>query len=328
MEKREYRNANTACKKQAEKIAITCCYPGCTNKSINTHILQKNGILSKIAPDNHLWQLEIDNYAEDNFTFRRRGLKEVLSFNCFCNEHDTKLFQKIEQGDIDFDDYESCLLFSLRTLYNEKFRKQVNVAHFECLIGTLPQEFNTDHLRKQIEANRAGIEDMKVYEKQVWDDFTNKTESFVFAYRKVSLTELCLSSIFTYDTSTEMLSFNEGQRPAEIVINYFPYKGASILLMGYQKSNEKKVKGYFNRFFNDNEKRLQRQLSNLIMFLCETWVCSDNFYKNRIKGNESYFYDAIKFSSTNPNERRIFDVSIFDSNFSDKARAWKKANIL
>ncbi len=320
----EYLKTTTECKKKAEETIVTCFHPDCSDKSINSHLLQKNGILSKIAPNKHLWQLEIDNFSENQFNFRQRGLNEIFSFNCFCNEHDTKLFKKIESGDIDFKDYQSCLLFSLRTLYNEIFRKEVNIKHFECLMQKMPEKFDNERFRKNIEGDRLGIEDLRFTEQEIWNDIVNNTESFVFAYREMNRADLCISSIFTYDTSMEIQNLAEGQRPAEFMINFFPYKEKSILLMGYHKSDEKKVKGYFNCFFKESEKRIQRPLTNLMLFLCETWVCSDVFFKSRIQSNESYFYDAIRFSAKNYNERKIFDINIFDATFSSKIKAWAK----
>jgi len=107
-------------------------------------------------------------------------------------------------------------------------------------------------------------------------------------------------------------------RIAHIFVNLFPYDGRSILMMGYDKIDEPKIKGYFNTFFSESEKRLFRKLTNLILFQCETWVASDEFYSKYIKGNELLFAEAIKYSFRNQNERSNRDVSFLDFNFKDK----------
>ena len=112
------------CKKKAVKEIKTCYHPECNEKSINSHILQKNGILSSIAFDNHLWEHQINHFKEPHFYFKRTGINEIFSFKCFCENHDNQLFKKIESKNIDFTDYESLLLFTLRTIYNENLEKK------------------------------------------------------------------------------------------------------------------------------------------------------------------------------------------------------------
>ena len=133
-------------KNEAIKSINTCYHPNCNNKSINSHILQKNGILSSIAIDGHLWELEINQFKNPRIGFKRTGINKIYSFNCFCNKHDRELFEKIETKVIDFNDYESCLLFTLRTIYNEMFRKQVNLKVYEKLAAKIPKILLKSHV--------------------------------------------------------------------------------------------------------------------------------------------------------------------------------------
>lgn len=112
------------------------------------------------------------------------------------------------------------------------------------------------------------------------------------------------------------------ERLSSIFVTLFPYKDKSILLMGYSKVDETKVKGHFNLYFNESEKRIQRKLTNLVLFQCETWACSDKFYRTKIKGNEVYISNAAYFSQRNFEERKIFDVNIFRNDFTDKIIKW------
>ncbi len=99
-----------------------------------------------------------------------------------------------------------------------------------------------------------------------------------------SRVELCISSFYTYDTSIEIAAFKNQEKPADLVINFFPYKEKSILLMGYHKLDEKKVKGYFNAIFIESEKRIQRLLTNLILFYVKHGYALIIFIKLRLKG--------------------------------------------
>lgn len=305
----------------------TCYHPDCNAKSINSHLLQKNGILSSIATDSHLWHMEVDNFKNSTFSFKRSGLNKVYSFNCFCNSHDTELFRKIETNDIDFNDYESCLLFTLRSVYNEIWRKEVNLKKYQCMALKNPEISVNPIYMRTVQQETLGLSDLRITENEIWNDLKNNSESFVFENRKLTRIELCLTAFYNYETTLELNQHitdhgKDMESVSSIFINLLPYKGSSILLMGYLKKNEKKVKGYFYSFFKENEKKLQRKLTNLMVFQCETWVVSDQLYNQRIKGVENLFAIAMKFSCNNPNERKTFDINIFKENFKHKLLIW------
>ena len=286
--------------------------------------MQKNGILSSIADKNHLWELFVDHFKEEYIGFKKTGINKIYTFTGFCNNHDTSIFNKIEtEGKIDFNDYESCLLFALRTTYNEIWVKRVVLKMRECLMTNTVIEIDKDVLKATIKQNKLALKDMEFYTNSMWKDLGDKSESFVFEYREMEYQEICLNSIYTYDTSREIMDYQykygkDMDRPSEIFVSFFPYVDKSILLMGYHKDDASKVKSFVNLFFKENIKRTNRRISSLIAFNCETWVCSPAFYENKFKGLDSEFFKAVKFSGKNGNERKTFDVNIFKSNFKSE----------
>ncbi|MFT7113997.1 MAG: hypothetical protein ACI8P7_000777, partial [Candidatus Azotimanducaceae bacterium] len=151
-------------------------------------------------------------------------------------------------------------------------------------------------------------------------DLKNKKESFVFEHREMERQEICLNSIYTYETSLEIMNYKyqygkDMDRLSDIFISYFPYDNISILLMGYHKADTPKVKSFVKMFFKENIKRTNRRLSSLIVFNCETWVCSNEFYKTKLEGLDSEFFKAFQFSAINGNERKTFDINLFKPKF-------------
>ena len=65
--------------------------------------------------------------------------------------------------------------------------------------------------------------------------------------------------------------------------------------MAYNKKDEKKLKGYFYTFFKEKEKRVQKRVTNLVLFQCETWVSSDKFYKKTLKELKNYILKRLDF---------------------------------
>jgi hypothetical protein len=326
----EYAKLHVKCKFEAIKSIDTCYFPDCTNKSINSHILQKNGILSKIATDNHLWEHTIDQFKDGVFKFKKRGVNQVFSFNCFCNEHDTSLFKKIESDKIDFDDYESCLLFTLRTVYNEIFRKQVNLKMYKCYVVEKPEKFRNARFREHIRQEKLGLDDLRKLEDDIWHDYTNKSQSFIFKSRILSEIGLCLSAFFSYDTTDELNEIfhqtgKHAEVTSEIFVNLFPYEDSSIMMMAHHNRDTDKVGKYFNSYFTD-EKDAQNKITNLTLFNCETWVINDVFYEKNVNGIEDSYADATHYSLENTNERKTFDLNFYESDFKNKFKKWSDEN--
>jgi hypothetical protein len=318
-------------RKKAEKEIKTCYHPNCNLNSINSHILQKNGILSSIAKENHLWEHQINQFREENFYFKKTGINEVFSFKCFCKKHDNELFQKIESTkDIDFKDYKSLLLFTLRTLYNEKFKKEVAIRMFELFIENGDFNENQKNLfREDINQQKLGINDIEKNESDIWSDLNSQSESFVFEYREINRIEMCVSAFYNYETTLEMNQYRfkygyDMERISVIFLNLFPYKNKSILIMGYNKKDEIKVKSYFYTFFKESEKRLQRKLTNLFLFAFETWVISEKFYNQKIKGIEEIVAFGTKLMIKSLNERLYYPLNFCSDNFKSDMKKWKK----
>lgn len=316
------------CKSKAIKKQSICFHPNCPDKSINSHILQKNGILSEIAQGNHVVGMYINKFLDEEHGFKKIGINEAFSFNCFCEKHDRDLFKSIETREIDFSDYSNLILFTLRTIYNEKFRKIVNIEMYNCLIQNHSEIFNVERIKGRLGNEILGLQDIQLTENEIWKDIITGSQSYVFKIREISRKEICLSAFYNYETTRELENYlkkygRHKEEVTDIFINLFPYKGKSVFMMSYKKKNESIVKGYINEFFSDNEKRLERKITNLMMFQCETWVISPQFYKRNVERTEEAFSFAVDFSGNNMNERRFFDLNIFRADFSEKYKIFK-----
>lgn len=316
--------------KKAKKKIKTCYFPNCKEPSINSHILQKNGILNQIAKDSHVWEKKINQFSEKKFFFQKDGLNKVFSFNCFCIKHDKELFKKIEDNIIDFKDYESCLLFTMRTLYNEIYRKEIIVDQIKFLMkSSKSAEMNLELLFGFMQQQLLGIDDLQKNANDIWTDYENGTENFIFQNREMAKIDICLSSFYNYETTLEMHNYKlrEGKdmdRISEVFINFFPYNDKSVLLIGYNKKDSKRLKPYINTFFKESDSKVQTKITNLLMFVCETWVISEKLYKSKIQKVEDIFIAAINYAIDNDNELEFFKVNIFKETFFSEMQKLKR----
>lgn len=318
---------------KAKKYAINrkreCYYPNCNNEAINSHILQKNGILNQIAKDRHIWEHKNNLFKEELYNFSKTGINKVFSFKCFCKNHDSELFKEIEQETIDFTKYKTSLLFTVRAIYNELFRKEVNVEVLKKVLSSDIVELDARKiLERQIKEEQIGIQSINKEIESIWNDINNESESYVFQIRDINLIEICLTGFFTYDTTKEIRAYREFNNimendVADIFISFFPFNGKSKLIMGYKKNNERKVKPYVNMFFKESEKRVQRRLTNVFLFNCETWVVSENLYRKRFEKVEEYISFAGKVVFHSNNERKMYPLNMFKDSFENDLNKWR-----
>jgi hypothetical protein len=318
------------CRTAAKNKIKKCFYPGCNEKSINSHILQRKGILDKISTDSHLWTFR-NNHQKDELEFKRVGLRKAFAFNCFCNHHDTELFKEIETTDIDFTKYRTMLLFTLRVLYDEIYKKMLFVETRELILDTNSDLFDKEDLITDIEDGKLAILDLKRIEQKIILDLEQNTEHFVFKKRDIPRIALCVSTFFTYDTTeeTDRAEAELGRkldRYTEMFISIFPYQQGNILMMGYEKIDEVKVKDYFDEFFiEENPELCYKKITNLLIFNCENKVFGDQFYNRKIEGIEFKYIEATEFmlDKNNKNERTSFEINFYDEDFKQIFSALK-----
>ena len=80
-----------------------CSVNNCDQQSINSHILQKNGVINSIATDNHVYSIEpinIFKWENKSFNeivnFKKVSTNKILSYPTFCNAHDTNILSKLK----------------------------------------------------------------------------------------------------------------------------------------------------------------------------------------------------------------------------------------
>lgn len=120
-----------AIQKNMDKKSWPCIYGGCDQHAINSHLLQRHGVLDRVVENGHLYEVKRCDYYKWNrnppIEFKMVGLNRAISLPLFCHEHDSRLFRSIEQDEIDCSDYRMQLLLSYRTVCAEIRKKEMNI---------------------------------------------------------------------------------------------------------------------------------------------------------------------------------------------------------
>lgn len=311
--------------KRAKEAKWKCLYPNCEKDSIQSHLLQKNGILSTISVNRHVHEIRFVHNKKERYEVKLIGLNEAFTFPGFCISHDTSLFEKIENGNkIDFNDYHTQLLFSYRALVNEKRKKEIMVNFYNRILESneLKHFVNEDYitnLNTSTTATLEGLADKPYYEELFLHNIENtERRDFFFITRTLNRIEICSSAVFTFETSLELRQMQLARDPllklplTGIFFNLLPTKDKSYLVIGCLKERLSRCKSYLLEFESCTEERLLQLISNILLAQVENWLFSTEFYNSKLKSKERGIISIINQTTKHPNERREIPLNIFN----------------
>lgn len=179
-------------RKRISKKDWCCIIDGCNNKAINSHLIQRNGLLSNIAPNGHLVECKVSNaynwtVSDYPIVFEKTGINRALSLEVFCDKHDSEIFKPIESGAISLESYTAFLLFGFRALCAEIRKKETNIELIQQILNSA--EFkgrnNISALLQYIIGTQKGLLDLK---------FLKKNSNWKLEVPRISLTILLVDT--------------------------------------------------------------------------------------------------------------------------------------
>ena len=274
-----------------------CMCPHCTNPAINSHLLQRHGVLSHIVEKGHLYEIGREDFYkwDENspIKIKKVGLQQAISFPLFCNKHDTELFAPIEGDLIDFEDYRSQLLFSYRGLCSEIRKKEFNqirnVAFYEGVIKDAVTA-GTD----------CGLNDLRYYKNLFEQELDFATQKFKFFHFSYPLIKVCTSGTASYEPvdygdessvkKTLMKQVLDG-----FFINIIPQVNALEIIIGYHENHANAaLRKYVESWQNLSLEELQVKLTDLFASKLEMWCISPSIFENISDEKKQKFMDIIE----------------------------------
>ena len=273
-----------------EEKEWSCLYPDCTQTCINSHVLQRRGILNHISKSNTLIQFSptsaFEQFTNPNrYCFKTRTVNKAMSAPLFCKKHDSDIFKRIEQSAIDFFDYKSQLLFSYRGICAEIRKKQILIetdsrgAKSKLLASYYDYEF-LQSIEENVKANKLGIQDLEILKKNCEDDLINESNSFVFKTYLYQPIEVCASAIFTpFSASDEFDTFTREVPYPSCIINLIPQEGSLNIIVGYHSSHVNDwIKAYIDSLSTSDRLEQELIISNLIATRINSFALSKDAY--------------------------------------------------
>ena len=307
--------------RKASKVKWPCMCPKCKERAINSHLLQRHGILSYVTENNHLYEITREDAFKwhENYPvrFKKVGLNNAISYPLFCSKHDTDIFIPIESGTIDFDDYKSQLLFSYRAICAEIRKKEF--ALFEINENTASIEGISEASESMLIGEDKGIKDLKYYKYLLEAELSTVRGKFTFYHYTYPVLNIYTSASMSYEIFD---SNNDRQVDAALAkkvwdglfIHIIPQAASTEIIIGYHNNHTSKdMEEYVKSWERLNKEELGYKLSDLFVAHVEDWGMSPRLYE-RIPGErfEKFFELQSEYSAVVVEQKTNVGYNLFE----------------
>jgi len=152
---------------------------------IKAHSIQKNGALSAIADEGHVYKLSANigslKKNKGQLTFKKYGINNVSTFLGFCGKHDNELFEPIDNYSLVPTDRQ-VLLYAYRSLCREIFVKENALELIESQLGIgIGQNAINELLLSMKQGTAFGLKNLNKH-KEIYDNSLRKNSFFNVKY--------------------------------------------------------------------------------------------------------------------------------------------------
>lgn len=306
--------------KQASSSTFECYFPPCKKNAVESHILQRNGILSDLTTDSHLYVLKKPDFYTPKSYLKRVGLKNALSYPLFCEEHDNEIFKSVEKRKYNIYHYLYHLLFSYRTVLAEQRKKEIMVKYFQSILDSsrlkiLAPDLNRSEYEKQVYSFQLGVKDIEWYKFMIeLELFTeNNKRNFTFKIMQHNPVKVCVSAFFSPVSAYDFNIHNPDKIPSSAIVNVFSHnKNLNIILGSCVHLPNAWITNYFNSWDNLPQQEVELKISDLIATRTDTWALSPIHAENNPKIN--FLLEYWDNNMYNLDENQSFNHNIFQNN--------------
>ncbi len=259
-----------------------CLIEGCPCIAINSHLLQRNGILNILCDDDHLYEYRVDSpfkWTKNKLPFKitRVGIhQEALSQYLFCPTHDNQLFKPIETYPIDMFDYTNQLLFCYRATCGE-FRRNEKVKElYKRFFDAQSLNFPTSEIQILIDGTIQGLSDLQYYQNEFLNEFQDPQKRFHFNSFELPFYSIYASASF----NSPPVSRSPIKPLNAVFINLIPKKTSLQIIIGYHTAHKDSwIDDFISSWQNASDEILEQKLS-LLFTKVESCGMSGSVYRN------------------------------------------------
>ena len=280
---------------------FTCSVPGCNEKAINSHLVQRHQVLSQLCKDGKVLQM-VDNEKDPRSgdwsfgTLKEVGNEEAMSEYLFCGRHDNDIFAEIEKGQIDVKDLYHLLLVSFKAVCVHVFDNTKILEQYQKQ-GERDDTFTGEVYDEVVEAYSQIGDRFRRNIELMWSDVSNKDTSHVYyEVVRMPLVKLAICDCVCDESDIQENCMSDGSEPVPMCfINCFPDGEHSWLVMGY---DVRYVSDYIKDLVSSWQQRITVSHDKCtlydIILECKHWCISPDAEVNEVDYiRERYELDKV-----------------------------------
>ena len=226
-------------------------------------------------------RLNLDTGSEE-IEFKKVGRNKATTFTGLCKKHDSELFRPIDMNEFDVSNQQQKFLFAYRSVLRElhtRIKKAIDSQNIyqEFVNKKLCDPKNMD--KPMLDATMAIANAYDLYKyKQIYDNIYNSNSFTKIEHECIRIERNCplaVSSLFDPIKSIIWLKIPE---PKFIVLNVFPQKKDTIILLSYLGDHQKDLRPYADEIINASGEYQIYLLSKTILRYCENFVISPDHF--------------------------------------------------
>lgn len=286
------------------------------NEIIKAHSIQKSQSLSAIAQNNHVYHISASIGSliknKGRLTYEKISINKVSTFLGFCQKHDNKLFEPIDNYPL-IPTGQQVLLYSYRSLCRELF---VSENALEFVVNRLKKAENQNAINSMysgyITGKTFGLENLKRHKLYYDESLMNQSYSDIryVIFQSIQNPTIAFSGIFypDYDFLGRMLQ-NFGDRKKDLQLITFcsaPTENGWAYIFAWHKKSSNicdEIMRSLAYMIHKNKNVLSDYLFRLVITCSENHAISPKWWDNLNEETKEMIID--KMSSTS----HIFSVS-------------------
>lgn len=304
---------------KVKKLAWICLAEDCQEDCINSHFLQKKGILNRLSERGFLIEarmIDPNHWKKkgEPIEFVRVGLNKALSLNVFCKLHDSEIFKSIESFNPDFTCLNSFLLLSYRVTCAELRKKQINFTTFIEVFQEerLDDEINKEMILQFCNGFYIGITELFKIKSIFEIEIKHNSDSFIYHTHTYEKIDVYASAIFS-PIGTDISALVESEGLANVYIHIIPRAENTIILIGYHKNQSTPwIENYVNSWGNLCRYDLEYKLTDLFASRIENWGMSETLFKGIKPEIMKKYIKFIKTHAMDISEDLKVDFNLFE----------------
>ena len=277
----------------------------CNKDCIKAHSIQNRQILDQLASKHHVVMAvpkqNLNTETEPEIEFKQVGRNQATTFTGLCQKHDSELFRPIDINEFDVSNQQQKFLIAYRSVLRElhtRIKAAIDLQTFYIDSQTIYQKFvelgkcDPNNLKepRMLEAKEIiNAIDFYVY-KYVYDNIYKSNSFAEIEHECIRIERNCPLAVSSLFDPIKSISGRKRLEPKFIVLNVFPQKKDTIILLSYLREHQEYLRPYANEIINASGEYQLYLLSKTILRYCENFVISPEHFK----GFSQQKIDAIK----------------------------------